>query len=103
MAAWPGKRTIAIVTACMTANGKPDFVLNEVSVTQEEAENAIHYCLVEADLLEAGFEEPFVHFDEDEAPAFLHAALRQHLDLDVPPNAIHPTSPAHLEEAQCPA
>jgi hypothetical protein len=26
-------------------------------------------------------EEPFVHFDEGESPDFLHAAVRQYLDL----------------------
>lgn len=76
---WSGKRTIAVVSAYMRPDGLPAFALNDVAVTQDEAENGIHYYLVEADLLEAGFEEPFVHFDEDEAPAFLHSAVRRHL------------------------
>jgi hypothetical protein len=79
MAQWEGKRNIAIVTACMTAAGTPTFVMNEVEVTQDEAENGIHYYLVESELLIAGYEEPFVHFDEDEAPAFLHPAVRESL------------------------
>jgi hypothetical protein len=99
----PGQRTMAIVTACMTAKGKPDFVLNEVSVTPEEAEDGVHYCLVETDLLEAGYEEPFVHFDEGEAQALLHAALKQRLDLGAAPHATNPITPAHWEETQCPA
>jgi hypothetical protein len=78
---WSGKRKIAVVSACMKADGTPTFALNEVAVTQDEAENGIHYYLVEADLLEAGFEEPFVHFDHDEAPPFLHPAVRQHLAI----------------------
>lgn len=79
MPQWQGKRTITVVTACMTKPGTPTFALNDVEVTQDEAENGIHYYLVEAMLLENGFEEPFVHFDEDEAPAFLHPAVKEFL------------------------
>jgi len=101
MTAWPGHRTIAIVTACMSAKGKPDFVLTEVSVTHEEVENGIHYYLAEADLLQAGYEEPFCHFDEFEAPPFLHGAVWDYLALA--PIVTNPTSSAHWEEATCPA
>jgi hypothetical protein len=73
------KRPITVVTACMCADGSPDFVLTQVEVTHAEAENGIHYYLVEAELLEAGYEEPFVHFDEDESPAFLLPAVREYL------------------------
>ena len=75
---------ITIVTACMNADGTPDFALTIVEVTQEQIENGIHYYLAEAELLQAGYEEPFVHFDQDEAPAFLHPAVRQHLRLSPP-------------------
>ncbi len=74
-------RPIAVVTACMTAHGTPEFVLTTVAVTQDEQDNGVHYYLVEADLLEAGYEEPFTHFDETESPAFLHPAVRRHLGL----------------------
>ena len=75
------RRPISVVSACMTASGTPTFVLNRVEVTPDEAENGVHYYLVEAQLLEDGYEEPFVHFDETEAPAFLHPAVRQYLGL----------------------
>jgi hypothetical protein len=75
------KRRIAVVSACMNRDGTPAFALTEVEVTGEEAVNGIHYYLVEAELLEAGYEEPFVHFDAGEAPPFLHPAVRQHLGL----------------------
>jgi len=77
----PEKHTIAIVSACMRVDGTPDLVLTEVNVTQEEAENGIHYYIAEAELLDAGFEEPFVHFGDNEGPSFLHAAVRLHLGL----------------------
>jgi hypothetical protein len=76
---WEGKRPVQIVTACLTAAGTPDFALNTVAVTRDEYDNAIHYYLAEADLLQAGYEEPFVHFDEFESPAFLHAAVQHYL------------------------
>jgi hypothetical protein len=76
---WHGKRSITVVTAYMRQDGIPDFKLSDVEVTYEEYENGIHYYLAEATLLQAGFDEPFVHFDEFEAPAFLLPAVRQHL------------------------
>lgn len=97
MAVPAGKRTMTIVTACMNANGSPAFALNCVEVDPEEIANGIHYYLVEAELMEAGYEEPFCHFDEDEAPQFLHAAVRQHLGLP----ATAPIPSAHSEDARC--
>ena len=79
MSPWSGKRTIAVVSACMQKDGTPTFAMNEVAVTYEDAENGIQYYLVEADLLEAGFEEPFVHFADDEAPPFLFPAVQESL------------------------
>lgn len=72
-------RPITIVSACMRRDGLPAFALNEVEVTQEQIDNGIHFYLVEAELLQQGYEEPFVHFDENEAPSFLHPAVRSHL------------------------
>jgi len=78
------QRTIAVVTACRNKQGCPEFVLNHATVTPAEADNGIHYYLVEADLFLAGYEEPFLHFDEREAPPFLHPAVRQHLANSLP-------------------
>jgi hypothetical protein len=82
------KRTLHVVTACMNASGCPCFALTRAAVTQDELENGVHYYLVEADLMERGYEEPMTHFDEDEAPVFLHAAVREYLGMrpgdDVP-------------------
>jgi hypothetical protein len=75
----PESRSIAIVSACMTREGSPTFAVTQIAVTQEEAENGIHYYVAEAQLLEEGYEEPFVHFGEDESPPFLHPAVKQFL------------------------
>jgi hypothetical protein len=72
-------RPITIVSACMKPDGLPSFALNEVEVTQEQIDDGIHLYLVEAELLQNGYEEPFVHFDENEAPPFLHPAVRDYL------------------------
>jgi hypothetical protein len=85
-----GKRAIAVVSACMTADGTPAFALNQIAVTQDEAENGIHYYLAEAELLQKGFEEPFVHFDQFEAPSFLLPAVREYLESS---NASPQTTP----------
>lgn len=73
------KRTVLVVSACMTHDGLPKFALNEVEVTQEEHENGVHYALVEERLAAAGYEEPFVHFADEEAPSFLVAGLTEYL------------------------
>jgi hypothetical protein len=75
------RRSIAVVSAVMKKDGFPDLVLNEVFATQEEIDNGMHYYFVEAALLQAGFEEPFVHFDQSESPSFLHPAVREYLGL----------------------
>jgi hypothetical protein len=75
------KEPIAIVSACMRADGTPTFAYHVVEVTSQEAANGIHYYFAEAQLLEEGYEEPFVHFDAKEAPPFLHEAVRQYLGL----------------------
>ena len=84
-----GKRPVTIVSAVMRPDGFADFALTEVEVTREEYENAIHLYLAEADLLEAGFEEPFVHFPEGEAPPFLLPAVRQYLGSATSDAALH--------------
>jgi len=75
MMPWEGKRAITVVTACMEASGLPTFVRNEVEVTFDEYENGLHYYFAEAKLQEHGYEEPYCHFDQWEAPAFLLAAV----------------------------
>ena len=84
------KQRLMIVTACMRADGTPTFVVTDVEATPEECANGVHYYLAEADLLEAGYEEPFVHFDPAEAPPFLLPTVRDHLGLAAPAVALHP-------------
>jgi hypothetical protein len=72
-------RTITIVSACMTPDGCPTFAITEVQASEDEIHNGAHYYFVEQELLAKGYEEPFVHFDDTEAPAFLHPAVRTDL------------------------
>ena len=78
------KQRLTIVTACMRADGTPTFALTAVDATPEECANGVHYYRAEADLLEAGYEEPFVHFDPAEAPPFLLPAVRAQLGASAP-------------------
>lgn len=84
---WSGQRPLTVVTACLAADGMATFALTEVRVTHEEYENGIHLYLAEGELLERGFEEPFVHYDDLESPCFLHPAVREFLGLVTPPAA----------------
>jgi hypothetical protein len=81
MSALSDKRSITVVSACMTASGEPDFAITTVEVTEEEEANGHHYELADAQLLENDYEEPFVHFGDREAPPFLLPAVRQYLGL----------------------
>jgi hypothetical protein len=74
-----GKRPVTIVSAVMPSDGFPDFAVTHVEVTPDEYDNGVHIYLAEADLLEAGFEEPFVHFPDDQAPLFLLPAVTVYL------------------------
>lgn len=82
MTSWEGKRAITVVTACMNALGMPDFALNEVEVTHEEYENGVHIDLVEDRLVDERYDEPYTHFDEFDAPAFLIPAVKKYLADD---------------------
>jgi hypothetical protein len=79
MNAWNGPRRVQIVSAVMRADGTPSLALTEVDVTCEQFQNGIHYYLAEADLLEQGYEEPFVHFDEGDLPTSLVDAVKEYL------------------------
>lgn len=78
------KQRVTVVTACMTSTGLPTFAITEVEVTPDEIENGIQYYFAEADLLQAGYEEPFVHFSASEAPPFLIPGIRQYLEQAAP-------------------
>jgi hypothetical protein len=90
------KEPIAIVSACMRADGTPTFAYQVVEVTPQEADNGIQYYLAEAELLEEGYEEPFVHFPAPESPPFLYEAVCRYLGLS--PAATEPSARATLSE-----
>jgi hypothetical protein len=96
MSAPEGTRRLTIVSACMNADGTPTFALSEVEVTQDEADNGVQYLLAEDQLLADGYEEPFVHFDPGEAPAFLLPAVLEYLGRS--PRVAEPTTATLAEE-----
>src|ERR1700735_3974936 len=93
MAQWQGKRSLTVVSACMACDGTLTLALNEVEVTHEEYENGLHYDLVEDRLKDARYDEPYIHFDEFEAPRFLHVAVKLFLGIPVVGNCIGSSSP----------
>jgi hypothetical protein len=88
MPALEEKGTVTVVSACMRSDGFPDFALTQVEVTPEEYDNGVHYLLVDESLTQRGYEEPYVHFDELEAPSFLHPAVQQYLHSGTPDTAM---------------
>jgi hypothetical protein len=81
MNTWLGQRLIPVVTACMRPDGLPTFVQHQVKVTDDEYADGVHLLQVEEQLGREGYEEPFVHFAGDEAPAFLVEAVKHYLAL----------------------
>jgi hypothetical protein len=75
------KFPIAVVSACMSSDSTPTFTLYEVQVSHDDYANGVHYSRVETYLAADGFDEPYVHFDEREAPPFLLSAVREYLGL----------------------
>jgi hypothetical protein len=75
----------------MQVDGLPTFAITEVEVTNEESENGVQYGLAHASLLERGYEEPFVHFGNEESPPFLHAAVKEYLGSATPDAVLYAT------------
>jgi len=78
----PVKKRVTVASACISSNGTPDFALNEIEVNEDEYDNGIHYDRADELLAEAGYEKPYLHFDEKEAPDFLIPAVRHYLGID---------------------
>jgi hypothetical protein len=96
MAVLDDKRPVTLVSACMNADGTPDFAATTIYVTEEEAANGRHYALAEVELLQSGKEEPFVHFSDAERPAFLLPAVQEYLGLTAAQT--HDPQPLIVEE-----
>ena len=73
--------TRTVVSACINAAGRPDFALSTISVPSSGPNLDFSFDALEDDLRERGYECPFVHFDETEAPPFLIRAVRRYLLL----------------------
>ncbi|WP_073664165.1 MULTISPECIES: hypothetical protein [Pseudomonadota] len=69
-------KTHRIAVACRNASGMPDLPIFTVTTTKEEYDLGIHYDKAEALADEAGYEGPFVCFDDTEHAAILAAAVR---------------------------
>ena len=70
-----------MITARRYAAGSPDFALTVVQVTPAQFANGVHDDCVEERLAAVGYEKPWVHFDDREAPGFLILAVKQYLNL----------------------
>lgn len=58
--------TIRCVLACRNSEGAPDLFPAIVDCTQEQYDNGEHYEAVESSASEAGYEEPYLCFDEND-------------------------------------
>ncbi len=96
MEPWNGLRLLTVVTACLNAASVADFALTQVEVTYDEYANGVHCDRVEELLIEEGYEEPFLHFDVADAPAFLVPAVQLYFG-----QPLHVPSSVPLESPRC--
>jgi len=90
-------KALRIAVACRNASGMPDMPVFTVSVTGEEYALGNHYDRAEALAEEAGYERPFVCFDDAEHSAILLAAralslVPQVVVIDMTAGSIHSVS-----------
>ena len=69
-------RWTRVVSACIDAAGRPAFALSTLPATA-----AVDYDWIEEQLRQRGYECPFVHFDESEAPPFLIPAVERYFQI----------------------
>lgn len=67
-------KSLRIAVACRNASGMSDMPIFTVAVTEEEYALGVHYDRAEAMAEEAGYEMPFVCFDDAEHGAIMAAA-----------------------------
>ena len=77
----PKLHTHTVVSACINAAGRPDFALSTITFPSSGPNPDFSFDALEDDLRERGYECPFVHFVETEAPPFLIRAVRRYLLL----------------------
>ena len=70
------RRWTRVVSACINAAGRPDFALSTLP-----AATAGDYEAIEEQLRQRGYECPFVHFDENEAPPYLFPAVESYFQI----------------------
>jgi hypothetical protein len=66
--------TLCIAVACRKASGMSVLPVFRIAVTDEEYDLGLHYEQAEALAETAGYEGPFVSFDDAEQDAILSAA-----------------------------
>lgn len=76
---------VTVITACMNAEGNPDFAWTEVDVPVGDYIAGNHLDRVEEILLGDDFEEPFVHFvvgDETERVPWLVEGVKKYVGIN---------------------
>ena len=71
------KKKIDVVTACCDALGKPVLVMNTVMADENEVAACCHFDRAARLLRNRGYQQPFVHFDEEDGPTWLLEAMRK--------------------------
>lgn len=71
------QKKVDVVTACCDADGEPVLVINTVLADENEIALGDHYDRAARLLRNRGYQQPFVHFDEEDGPTWLLEAMRK--------------------------
>ena len=65
---------MTVAVACTNATGCSDFFVTQVSVSQEQYEDGIHYDFAKEKAMDKGYEGPFICYDNYEIVNILRVA-----------------------------
>jgi hypothetical protein len=80
-----------VIVVCRNSNGAPDFALVVVACPEASMADGQHYELASAAADSLGYQEPYIFFDEKEAPQWLKDGVRSQ---QAPHHTVHCTAVA---------
>lgn len=72
---------VRIIAACRNSDGGPDFAVVTVDCSPGSVRDGAHFELAAARLDELGFQEPFIFFDQFQAPDWLKAGVQSSVEI----------------------
>jgi hypothetical protein len=72
---------IRIIAACRNSDGGPDFAAVMVDCSPDAVRDGAHFELAAAKLEGLGYQEPYIFFDQSQAPKWLTAGVLASVEI----------------------